>query len=159
VNDEAFMKLDGRLDSALRAEPFIAASSSVPTVDGATTMAKILGQQWRQPMNRTLRITLGAGAATAVLAAGAGLAMTVGDHEVSGPAADHARAAALQAVPGGSAGDVEHQYEQDGWPVYVVSVTAPGHRAVTVRLDMGFRWLGTQPAYGHDGRYADGVWH
>ena len=63
---------------------------------------------------------------------------------------DRARAAATQAAPGGTAGEVDQQTGQGG-VVYGVTVTRPDGTAVKVRLDKDFHVLDTQPA----GRYHD----
>ena len=62
-------------------------------------------------MKRKLKIGVGAAAGSLVLAAaGLGVALAgPNDQDVTGPAADKARAAAIQAVPGGTAGRVEQE--------------------------------------------------
>jgi hypothetical protein len=52
-----------------------------------------------------------------------------------------------QAVPGGTAGEVDQQTGEGG-VVYGVTVTRPDGTAVEVRLDKDFHVLDTQPA-GH----------
>ena len=64
-----------------------------------------------------------------------------------GSAADQARAAATQAVPAGTADEVDQQTGQGG-VVYGVTVTRPDGTAVEVHLDKDFHALDTQPA-GH----------
>jgi hypothetical protein len=63
------------------------------------------------------------------------------DHEkaVTGDEADKAKAAALEAVGGGSAGDVTTDYFGDG---YEVTVTESGGNTVEVHLDNSFEVMG-----------------
>lgn len=60
-------------------------------------------------MNRIVQFGVSAVAAAAIgIGAGSGIAAAFdGEDEVTGPDADRARAAAVQAVPGGTAGEVE----------------------------------------------------
>ena len=101
-------------------------------------------------MKQTVKIALGVGGGTLVLAtAGLAVAMAGPDgNDVTGPAADKARAAATQAVPGGKVGEVE-QETGEGAVVYGVAVTKPDGSQVEVHLDKDFHVLGTMPP-GHD---------
>ncbi|WP_193220301.1 PepSY domain-containing protein, partial [Mycobacterium tuberculosis] len=64
--------------------------------------------------------------------------------------ADRARAAAVQAVPGGTAGEVETE-TGEGAAAYGVLVTRPDGTRVEVHLDRDFRVLDTEPADGDGG--------
>lgn len=102
-------------------------------------------------MNRRTKVSIGIAAGAAVLAtAVVGIAEAAGgdDDQVTGPAADQARTAATQAVPGGTAGEVDQETGENA-TVYGVTVTKPDGTAVEVHLDKDFHVLGTQPA-GHD---------
>jgi len=91
---------------------------------------------------------LGSAAGAVVLAAAAaGVADAVGgdDDQVTGPAADTAPAAAVGAVPGGTAGEVDQETDE-ATAVYGVTVSNPDGTAVEVHLDKDFHVLGTQPA-------------
>lgn len=83
------------------------------------------------------------GAILAIAAGGAGAAFATGtiggddgDEQVTGPAADRASAAALEATGGGTANAVERDSE-DG-ATYEVEVTKPDGSQVDVRLDGAF---------------------
>lgn len=80
----------------------------------------------------------------AVMAAvGVGVGVAVADdQEVTGPAADQARTAAIQAVPG-KAGKVEKE-TNEGAAYYGVLVTKPDGTQVEAHLDQGFHFLGTE---------------
>jgi len=103
-----------------------------------------------------------AGGVLALGLVGAGTALAVsggndGGGSVSGPDADHARAAAVAAAPGGQAGQV--RMGSDGGAAYDVDVTKPDGTRLDVRLDRNFAVLGTQPAGqdpGGDGGDGDG---
>ncbi|WP_204078991.1 PepSY domain-containing protein [Mycobacterium riyadhense] len=97
-------------------------------------------------MNHRTKISVGiAASAVALAAAGIGIAAADDDETpVTGPAADQARAAAIQAVPGGRAGEVD-QETNEGAAFYGVKVTKPDGTTVEVHLDQNFRVLGTQP--------------
>ena len=87
------------------------------------------------------------GAAIAVLAAGgAGIAYAVGGGEseesVSGPDAERAKSAALDAVGGGTVSEVEYQESGDAG-VYEVEVTRPDGSQVEVHIDGSFDSVGT----------------
>jgi Peptidase propeptide and YPEB domain len=86
-----------------------------------------------------------AGAAAVVLAAGGvGIAQAVsGDSEeqVTGPQADRARQAAVEAVGGGRASEVERG--DDGEAAWEVEVVRPDGREVEVTLNAGLKQVGT----------------
>ncbi|MFB9690292.1 hypothetical protein [Amycolatopsis plumensis] len=107
-------------------------------------------------MNHKTKIGIGVAAGVLVLSGGAiGIASAVGGDgdEVTGTPADQARAAAVQAVPGGKAGAVEAETDE-GAAAYGVTVTKSDGSAVEVHLDQAFHVLGTQ-APGQD-RDTDG---
>jgi hypothetical protein len=97
-------------------------------------------------VNRRTKIAVGIAAGAVVLAvAGIGVAAAGGyETPVTGSAADQARGAATQAVPGGKPGEVD-QETGEGAAFYGVKVTQPDGTAVEVPLDQNFRVLGTQP--------------
>ena len=94
-------------------------------------------------MRLTRNRLIAAGVAAALAVGGAGAAFAVagggddGDQQASGPGADRARAAALVAVPGGTANSVERDGENGA--TWKVEVTRPGGGTVDVRLDGGYR--------------------
>jgi hypothetical protein len=69
------------------------------------------------------------------------------DHEkaVTGEAADQAKAAAIKAVGGGTAGDVTTDYFGNG---YEVTVTEPDGSKVEVHLDRSFNVMGGPGGWG-----------
>lgn len=91
---------------------------------------------------------LAAGATVAVLAAGgAGIAYAVGgggesEERVTGPDAERAKAAALDAVGGGTVTEVEYQ-EAGGAGAYEVEVERDDGSQVEVHVDAGFDTVGT----------------
>ena len=93
-------------------------------------------------MRLTRNRLIAAGAAAALAAGGAGAALAMagggddGDQQPAGPGADRARAAALVAVPGGTANAVERDGENGA--TWEVEVTRPGGGTVDVRLDAGY---------------------
>ncbi|HWF71616.1 MAG TPA: PepSY domain-containing protein [Mycobacterium sp.] len=87
------------------------------------------------------RIGIGVASAAALAAIGVGVA-GADDQEITGPAADQARAAAIQAVPG-KAGKVEKE-TNEGAAYYGVLVTKPDGTQVEVHLDQGFHFQGTE---------------
>jgi hypothetical protein len=90
-----------------------------------------------------VRTKIGIGVASAVVVAAIGVGVAVADDgEVTGPAADQARAAALQAIPG-KAGKVEKE-TNEGAAYYGVLVTKTDGSRVEVHLDQGFHFLGTE---------------
>lgn len=103
-------------------------------------------------MNRIVQFGVSAVAAAAIgIGAGSVIAAAFdGEDEVTGPDADRARAAAVQAVPGGTAGEVETE-TGEGAAAYGVLVTRPDGTRVEVHLDRDFRVLDTEPADGDGG--------
>ncbi len=94
------------------------------------------------------------GGAALVLAAGlAGVGRAVGgddgDQNVSGPAADRAKAAAIKAFPGGRVNAVERDSEQGA--TWEVEVTRPDGKTVDVRLDANFQQVGVDSDSEEDG--------
>ena len=92
-----------------------------------------------------VRTRIGIGAAGAAVLAGVGVGVAVAhadDGEITGPAADQARVAAVQAVPG-KAGKVEKE-TNEGAAYYGVLVTKSDGTQVEVHLDQGFHFLGTE---------------
>jgi hypothetical protein len=92
------------------------------------------------------RIILATAAVVAVLAAGGvGIAQAVGggsEEQVTGPAAEKAKAAALEATGGGAVTEVERQ-DGDGAGVYEVEVRRADGTEVEVHLDAQFQQVGT----------------
>lgn len=72
----------------------------------------------------------------AAIAGAAGAFDDDGDRQLTGPQAERARAAALRATGGGSAGAVER--DSEGGAAYEVEVTRPDGSIVDVRLDESF---------------------
>ena len=90
-----------------------------------------------------VRTKIGIGVASAAVMAAIGVGVAFADDgEVTGPAADQARTAAVQAVPG-KAGKVEKE-TNEGAAYYGVLVTKTDGTRVEVHLDQGFRFLGTE---------------
>ena len=91
-----------------------------------------------------IRTKIGIGVASAAILAGIGIGggVAVADQEITGPAADQARTAAVQAVPG-KAGKVEKE-TNEGAAYYGVLVTKTDGTQVEVHLDQGFHFLGTE---------------
>jgi hypothetical protein len=92
-----------------------------------------------------VRTKIGIGVASAAILAGVGVGVGVAaadDQEITGPAADQARTAALQAIPG-KAGKVEKE-TNEGAAYYGVLVTKSDGSQVEVHLDQGFHFLGTE---------------
>ncbi len=84
---------------------------------------------------------MGVGCAAILAGLSAGVA-AADDQEITGPAADQARAAAVQAVPG-KAGKVEKE-TNEGAAYYGVIVNKPDGTQVEVHLDQGFHFVGTE---------------
>jgi hypothetical protein len=99
-------------------------------------------------MKWTVKIAVGVAACALVLmAAGLAMAESFGDgNDVTGPAADQARAAAIRAVPGGTAGRVEQEAGEGPAVVYGVALAKPDGTKVEVHEDQNFHVLGTVPA-------------
>ena len=91
-----------------------------------------------------IRTKIGIGVASVAVLAGGGVGVGVAlaDQEITGPAADQARTAAVQAVPG-KAGKVEKE-TNEGAAYYGVLVTKPDNTQVEVHLDQGFHFVGTE---------------
>jgi hypothetical protein len=101
-------------------------------------------------VNKRTKIGIGVAGGAAALALGIGgvASAMAGDEEgapVSGAAADQARAAAVAAVPGGRAGEVEAESDE-GNAAYGVIVTKPDGSQVEVHLDRNYQVLDTEPA-------------
>jgi len=96
-------------------------------------------------MKRKVKIGVGVAAGSLVVAAaGVGVALAgPNDQDVTGPAADQARAAAIQAVPGGTGGRVEKE-TNEGAAYYGVTVTKADGSQVEVHEDQNFHVLGTE---------------
>jgi hypothetical protein len=91
-----------------------------------------------------VRTRIGIGVASAAVLAAVGVGVAVADEggEVTGPTADQARAAAVQAIPG-KAGKVEKE-TNEGAAYYGVLVTKTDGTQVEVHLDQGFHFVGTE---------------
>lgn len=84
-------------------------------------------------------VVTGAAALLAVAATGTGVAVATGDDgegTVTGPQADKATAAALEATGGGTANSVERDSENGA--TWEVEVTKPDGATVDVRLDEAY---------------------
>lgn len=93
---------------------------------------------------KRLVIVIGAGAA-ALAIAGVGIAQAVGgssEAPVTGPAADQAKAAALDAAGGGTVLEIEQQ-DGDGAGVYEVEVRRADGSTVEIHLDGQFHEVGS----------------
>ncbi|OBH19757.1 hypothetical protein A9X04_07245 [Mycobacterium sp. E3247] len=88
-----------------------------------------------------MKIGIGVAGVAALAAIGVGVAVA-DDQEITGPAADQARAAAVQAIPG-KAGKVEKE-TNEGAAYYGVLVTKTDGTQVEVHLDQGFHFVGTE---------------
>jgi uncharacterized membrane protein YkoI len=91
------------------------------------------------------RILAIAAAIAALALGGAGIAYAVGgddDEQVTGPRAEKAKAAALDAVGGGTVLEVERQ-DGDGEGVYEVEVERPDGSQVEVHLSGQYEALGS----------------
>jgi hypothetical protein len=95
-------------------------------------------------MNRRTKIGIGAAGVLVVAAVGTGIVYADNDEpQVTGSAADQARAAAVKAVPGSTAGEVEAE-TNEGAAVYGVIVTKSDGTKLEVHLDKGYKFLGTE---------------
>ncbi len=96
--------------------------------------------------NRRLVVAIAAIAAAALLAIGVvGIAQAVGGSDeapVTGPAAEQAKAAALDAAGGGTVLEIEQQ-DGDGAGVYEVEVRRADGSTVEIHLDHAFQQVGT----------------
>lgn len=92
-------------------------------------------------MRRPRRLMIIAGAAVALAAGLAGVGRAVGgddgDGQATGPAAAHARAAALKLIPGGKVNAVERDSENGA--TWEVEVARPDGGTVDVRLDANYK--------------------
>jgi Peptidase propeptide and YPEB domain len=91
------------------------------------------------------RIVAIAAVIAALAAGGAGIAYAVGgddDEQVTGPSAEKAKAAALDAVGGGTVLEVERQ-DGDGEGAYEVEVERPDGSQVEVHVSGQYDALGT----------------
>lgn len=97
-------------------------------------------------MKLNRRIALIVAALALLAAAGAGIAKAVGvgdDEQVTGPAAEQAKAAALKAAGGGTVLEVEGQ-DDDGAGVYEVEVRRADGSQVEIHLNAEFEPVGTK---------------
>ena len=103
-------------------------------------------------MNRRTKIGIGAAGVLVVAAVGTGIGYADNDGpDITGPAADQARAAAVKAVPGSTAGEVEAE-TNEGAAVYGVIVTKSDGTKLEVHLDKNYKFLGTEaPDNDNDG--------
>jgi Peptidase propeptide and YPEB domain len=97
-------------------------------------------------MTRSRRLLVVGGAALTLGAGLAGVGWTVGgddgDENVTGPAADRARTAALALIPGGRVNAVERDSEEGA--TWEVEVRRPDGKTVDVRLDANYKRVGVQ---------------
>ena len=95
-------------------------------------------------LDRRVAMIVGAVVVLAAGATGIAKAVGVGDGEqVSGPAAEQAKAAALKAAGGGTVLEVEGQ-DGDGAGVYEVEIRRADGSQVEIHLDAAFTPVGTQ---------------
>jgi hypothetical protein len=92
-------------------------------------------------MNRRTKIGIGAAGVFVLAAVGTGIGYA--EPQITGPAADQARAAAVKAVPGSTAGEVEAE-TNEGAAVYGVIVTKSDGTKLEVHLDKNYHFLGTE---------------
>lgn len=97
-------------------------------------------------MNISRRAVAIAAAVLVVAAGGVGIAYAVGggdsEEQVTGPSADKAKAAALDAVGGGTVLEAEYQ-EAGSAGFYEVEVQRPDGSQVEVHIDSDFKPVGT----------------
>jgi uncharacterized membrane protein YkoI len=96
-------------------------------------------------MTRARKLLIAGAAVVAVSAGGVGIAQAVGgdsEEQVSGPEADRAKRAAVQAVGGGHAVGVER--EDDGKGAWEVEVERDDGSTLEVRLDGAYRVIGAE---------------
>ncbi len=91
---------------------------------------------------RIVVVAAGLGVLVAVGGAGIAQAVSSGDEQVGGPAADRAAAAAVAAVGGGTALKVERQ-DGDGAGAYEVEVRRPDGSQVEIHLNAQFERVGS----------------
>ncbi len=101
-------------------------------------------------MKERRRITVIAGVLAVVVAlavGGVGIAQAVGGNSeapVTGPAAEQAKAAALEATGGGTVLEVEQQ-DGDGAGIYEVEVKRADGSTLEIHLDEQFQQVGSAP--------------
>jgi hypothetical protein len=99
-------------------------------------------------MNVNRRVVAIAAAIAVVAAGSVGIAYAVGggdsEEQVTGPDAEKAKAAALDAVGGGSVTEAEYQ-EAGGSGLYEVEVQRPDGSEVEVHIGSDFQPVGTAP--------------
>jgi hypothetical protein len=112
----------------------------------ASTHATLSESKEADRMNLNRKV-LALGAAIVVVAAGGvGIAYAVGgdsEEQVTGPDADKAKSAALDAVGGGTVTEIERQ-EAGGAGVYEVEVERADGSEVEVHIDDRFKPVGTE---------------
>jgi hypothetical protein len=92
------------------------------------------------------KVVATAAAVTAIAAGGVGIAYGVGgdsDEQVTGPDADKAKAAALDAVDGGKVTEIEHQ-DGDGAGSFEVEIQRPDGSELEVYVDDQYRTVGQE---------------
>ena len=96
--------------------------------------------------SRKRLLIIGAAIAVLAVAGGAGIAQAVSgsDENVTGPAAEKAGAAAVDAAGGGTVLEVERQ-DDDGAGVYEVEVRREDGSTVEIHLDPSFGRVGSAP--------------
>ena len=92
-------------------------------------------------MNRRTKIGIGAAGVFVLAAVSTGIGYA--EPQITGSAADQARAAAVKAVPGSTAGAVEAE-TNEGAAVYGVLVTKSDGTKLEVHLDKDYKFLGTE---------------
>jgi len=93
-------------------------------------------------MNRRTKIGIGAAGVFVLAAVGTGI-VYADEPQITGSAPDQARAAAVKAVPGSTAGEVEAE-TNEGAAVYGVIVTKSDGTKLEVHLDKNYKFLGTE---------------
>jgi len=93
-------------------------------------------------MNRRTKIGIGAAGVFVLAAVGTGIGYA-DEPQITGPPADQARAAAVKAVPGSTAGEVEAE-TNEGAAMYGVIVTKSDGTKLEVHLDKNYHFLGTE---------------
>jgi hypothetical protein len=103
-----------------------------------------MADRWRREMTRGRKLLLAGATVIAVSVGGAGMAQAVGgdsEEQVSGPAADRAERAAIEAVGGGRTVGLEREDDgRDGWEVEVER----GGRTLEVHLGQDLRQTGVE---------------
>lgn len=96
-------------------------------------------------MKLNRRIIVVAAAIAALAAAGAGIAQAIGrgsEEQITGPAAEKAKSAALKAAGGGTVLEIERQ-DGDGAGMYEVEVRRADGSQVEIHLDARYQPVGT----------------